>query len=102
MTTIAIKHEGALITGFTVSGHSLYSKSGTDIVCSSISTAVNMTVGMIEKLGLEYNYDVHNDFPEIVFTLKSPDELTNKVLVNFIEHIEALVKDYKKYVRIIK
>ena len=42
MTTITFTAEGERITGFTCEGHSGYADAGQDIVCASISSALNL------------------------------------------------------------
>ncbi len=102
MTTVQVKRlQDGLIVGLIVNGHSGYAKSGSDIVCSSISTALNMTISIIEKLGIKYEYKIQTKMPEIIFSLKEPNQYSQIVLNSFIENIEALVKEYKEYVKVI-
>lgn len=101
MTTIEIvRSQKGHIDAFRISGHSGYEESGKDIICSSISTAVNMTVGMIEKLGLKYDYRVEEETATLQFDLQSTHDIAILVLDNFYEHVIALSKEYKQYLKI--
>lgn len=95
-----IRNKQGLIEGFRISGHSGYDESGKDIVCSSISTATMMAIGMIDKCGLTYRHHVDDDGATIEFQLETLDKTAELVLETFYEHIVALSKDYKAYVKI--
>lgn len=50
MTTVNVAfHANGTITEIAVNGHSDYGKNGSDIVCSAISTAMYVSLGLIKK-----------------------------------------------------
>ena len=49
MTNLRIFRNGEHYTGFECLGHSGYAQSGEDIVCSAVSTAVQMTAAYLVK-----------------------------------------------------
>ncbi|MFA6627202.1 MAG: ribosomal-processing cysteine protease Prp [Bacilli bacterium] len=101
MTTIdIIRNKEGLIHAFRIRGHSDYEESGKDIVCSSISTAVMMTIGLIDKLGLTYDYKVEDETATIDFHIQSLTDMATLVIDNFYEHVVALSTEYNPYLKI--
>lgn len=50
MTKVYIFKKGELICGYQVKGHSGYAEEGSDIVCSAVSTAAQMTLGGLKEI----------------------------------------------------
>ena len=84
----------------TVSGHADWAKSGFDIVCSSVSTAVIMTINQIEIFELtdKIKYEVKDGFSEIIVI--EEDDVINKILLNLTFTLKNLELDYPKYIKI--
>ncbi|WIA07829.1 MAG: ribosomal-processing cysteine protease Prp [Candidatus Phytoplasma cynodontis] len=79
----------------TIKGHAFYSDRGKDIICASVSTAVLMTLNLIEIFKLQKN---------IKYSLKKGN-LILKVLIqdliieNLLKNLEYSLRDLnKKYV----
>ncbi len=63
MTKITIFKKNNLICEYQIKGHSGYAESGSDIVCSGISTASQMAViGLKEVLGLDVQVDINEAY----------------------------------------
>lgn len=54
MTKATFNFKNETFLGFEISGHSGYSESGSDIVCSGISTAVFSTINLLDKMYPEH------------------------------------------------
>ncbi len=93
-----IDREGSPI-GFTVSGHAGYAKSGKDIVCASVSSAVMLTVNTAaENFRIELDCKVEGDTISCIFKESSSDGA--KLLQGLKAHFEALSEDYPKFIKV--
>jgi len=73
MTKVEIFRKNGNIIGYKASGHSGYSEQGSDIICSAISTSLQMTlIGIQEvlKLKVDFKINVENWYPEKLFSPK--------------------------------
>ena len=67
MTRIEFFNPGGRVEGFCCAGHSGYGEEGTDIVCASVSAAVNLAVTtIVDVMGVKVKED------EARITLKLP------------------------------
>ena len=71
MTKVEIFRKNGNIIGYKASGHSGYSEQGSDIICSAISTSMQMTLAGIQEV-LKLKVD---------FKIKELDKLENKIMV---------------------
>ncbi|KAB8121846.1 ribosomal-processing cysteine protease Prp ['Cynodon dactylon' phytoplasma] len=88
-------YKNNIIYKVTIKGHAFYSDRGKDIICASVSTAVLMTLNLIEIFKLQKN---------IKYSLKKGN-LILKVLIqdliieNLLKNLEYSLRDLnKKYV----
>lgn len=90
-----------LPVGFKIKGHANYSSSGSDIVCSAVSSAAYLTANtVIEIMKVEADAVVSENGE---MTLKVPTESaqkTNDILLGLELHIKELQKQYPKNVTI--
>ena len=105
MTKVEIFRKNGSIVGYKATGHSGYDEQGYDIVCSAISTSLQMTlVGIQEILKLNPNFKMDDGFLEV--DLKNIDEdkmkdvnlLTNTMFV----FLKEFSKQYPKYIRLVE
>ena len=82
---------------FLVKGHAGWAQSGFDIVCSSVSTAVIMTINQIEIFELidKIKFEVKEGYSEIIVV-----DVINKILLNLTFTLKNLELDYPKYIKI--
>lgn len=85
-----------------VKGHSGYDTIGKDIVCSSVSTSIILTVNLLEKLKFNYVFSSDENIPMMKISLSKFDSLGEAILDNLISCLEDISKQYKKYLKIIK
>lgn len=86
-----------------ISGHALFAKYGKDIVCAAVSTAVIVSINIIDKLYLIDKIEYILEEAKFNLVLK---ELNNKslnaIFQNLIETLIELSKDYPKYIMEVK
>lgn len=102
MTKITIFRKNGLICGYQVKGHSGYAEEGSDIVCSGISTATQMTlVGLKEVLKLNLTTNIQDGFMQVEIL---NEEYTNKsaqaMLISMEKTLEDIAKNYARYVKL--
>lgn len=89
-----------MICGFKVYGHANYADSGNDIVCASISSAVQLTANTISEI-FRFNAEITES--NNVITLKSVDycdSVFQGVLKGFRFHVKLLSQQFSKNVKI--
>lgn len=88
------------VTMFEVNGHANYAEYGKDIVCSSVTTAVFTTLGLLEKLlnKNEYNYTEKEGL--IKFETTNCSELIRTIFQNFQEVLENIERQYPKNLKL--
>ncbi len=83
-----------------VNGHSGYDELGKDIVCSAVSTAMFMTVGLLEKFESKIKFSANEKKPLMKLEILENNKSTDLVLLNLVDTIEGIVYDYSDYVKI--
>lgn len=100
MIKINVKEDNNYIQKITISGHALYDDYGKDIVCSSVSSMVILTINLLLKIDSEsINYDNSNS--KVTINVLKTDELINNILYNLVNMLKELSEDYKKYIKFI-
>ena len=101
MTKIVIVKKDGIILGFKVKGHSGFADAGSDIVCSAISMASQMTLGGLkEVLGLDVESATEDGFLQVRLTEEQAEPIEVQTLLKTFQlACEALVKDYAGYVK---
>ena len=104
MITVKVYSDNKRIIGIEVSGHSGYEEVGKDIVCSSVSTAMILSINLLEKLNADIKYVSDEKIPLISLDILSFDDSTEQIvqtiLVNLVENLNEVSKNYKKYLKI--
>jgi len=99
MTKITIFKKKGMICGFQVKGHSGYAESGSDIVCSGISTATQMTLaGLKEVLKLKVKDDVKDAYMQVLLD-EFDNEKAQALLSAMQITLESITKEYARYVK---
>lgn len=89
---LAYKREDAYI-GFSVSGHAGFAEYGKDIVCASVTSAVQLTVnGICEILGQKADVTVKEN--EIALRLFQANSEAEAFLKALFLHLDLLSQDY--------
>lgn len=90
------------ITYLKVSGHSGYDEIGKDIVCSAVSTAMYVTIGILQKSNSEINFFGDEENTVMKIEILNTNSYTNIAMDNLIEFFEAISIDYAEFIQIIK
>lgn len=87
------------LKGFSISGHSGYDEIGHDIVCASVSSAVQLTANTItEGFGVKAEVSVIGD--NIRLELSQPNRNAEVMLDMLKLHIELISEDFPQTIKI--
>jgi uncharacterized protein len=87
------------LNGFVVSGHSGYSKSGSDIVCAAVSSVVELTCnGITELAKVKTDISVLDD--TVTLKLLEFNDVSIKMLKALYLQLNAISEEYPKYLQI--
>ncbi len=87
-----------LVTGFEISGHSGFSKQGSDIICSAVSSAAYMAVNTLTDVQkLDCDVTVNDGFMDLKLS-KAEAEAAQVVLNGLLLHLDALSKEYADFI----
>ena len=105
MTKVEIFRKNGNIIGYKASGHSGYSEQGSDIICSAISTSLQMTlIGIQEVLKLKVDFKINDGFLDVDLKNISQDKLTQTNILTeaMAMFLKELTKQYPKYIRLVE
>ncbi len=106
MTKCEFFREGERITGFSVSGHSGYGESGTDIVCAAISAVVAMTEATINDVcGGKAKIRVKEEDARVTLTLPvscDEEDTIQAVLAGMLVYLIDLRDQYPDYIEVLE
>ncbi|WP_022819534.1 ribosomal-processing cysteine protease Prp [Fusobacterium russii] len=106
MTVVKIFRKNGNIIGYRANGHTSYSDYGTDIVCSAVSTALQLPLLSIQEiLKAEVKFNINEDgFLEV--DLRSLDKAVldkiNLSLETMVLFISDLSKQYPKNIKLVE
>ena len=104
MTKAIFKFNNNLFKSLEISGHSGYQTSGSDIVCSAISTAVFTSINLIDKKCGNESYRIiqKEDQGYLFFEMiqDSDTEFVNLVINNLVDMLSDIEKDYNKLLQV--
>ena len=105
MTKVEIFRKNGNIIGYKASGHSGYSEQGSDIICSAISTSLQMTlIGIQEILKLKVDFKINDGFLDVDLKNIGLDKLTQTNILTeaMAIFLKELTKQYPKYIRLVE
>ena len=105
MTKVEIFRKNGSIVGYKASGHSGYSEQSSDIICSAISTSLQMTlIGIQEVLKLKVDFKINDGFLDVDLKNISQDKLTQTNILTeaMAIFLKELTKQYPKYIRLVE
>ena len=86
--------------GFAVSGHAGYDDYGHDIVCASVTSAVQMTAnGLTEVLKLQPEVTVEEDLIQVVLSAQEAQK-GQPFLKALLLHLNLLAEDYEGTIQV--
>ena len=105
MIKVEIFRKNGNSIGYKASGHSGYSEQGSDIICSAISTSLQMTlIGIQEVLKLKVDFKINDGFLDVDLKNISQDKLTQTNILTeaMAIFLKELTKQYPKYIRLVE
>ena len=106
MTRCEFFMDGDRITGFSVSGHSGYAESGSDIVCAAISAVVSMAEATINEVcGANAKVRVKEEDARITLTLPTScdeEDAIQAVLAGMMVTLCSMRDDYSDYIEVLE
>lgn len=105
MIKVEIFRKNGSIVGYKASGHSGYSEQGSDIICSAISTSMQMTLaGIQEVLKLKPKFKLNDSFLDVDLKDISQNKFTeiNILTESMALFLKELAKQYPKYIRLVE
>ena len=106
MTRCEFFTEDDRITGFSVSGHSGYGESGTDIVCAAISAVVTMAEATINEVcGAKAKVRVKEEDARVTLTLPAScdeEDAVQAVLAGMMLTLISMRDDYPDYIEVLE
>jgi uncharacterized protein YsxB (DUF464 family) len=100
MILVQVFRDNEEIKKIEVKGHSGYDEIGKDIVCSSVSTALILTINLLEKLNVKISYKEDPNIPLISLIINESDSLCQTILENLVNSLNDISSQYKKYLQI--
>ena len=106
MTRCEFFTEGERINGFSVSGHSGYAESGSDIVCAAISAVVTMAEATINEVcGAKAKVRVKDEQARVTLMLPAvcdEEETVQAVLAGMMLTLCSMRDDYPDYIEVLE
>ena len=106
MTRCEFFTEDERITGFSVSGHSGYAESGSDIICAAITAIVTMAEATINDVcGAKAKVRVKEEDARITLTLPTScdeEESVQAVLAGMLLTLCSMRDDYPDYIEVLE
>ena len=84
--------------GFKISGHTGYAVSGKDIVCASVSSAVQLTVNLLYEFKAAPKVNVGGDTIEC--RVKTAEDSASRILKQLMHHFELIIEEFPKTIKI--
>lgn len=87
-----------LLSGFRLSGHSGYAESGSDIVCAAVSSAVQLTVNLLEEFDCEPQASAEGD--TVLCRITASQNTAAAILEQLRLHLESILAQYPDTLKI--
>ncbi|MDE6833201.1 MAG: ribosomal-processing cysteine protease Prp [Ruminococcus sp.] len=91
-------HSDGLLKGFDISGHAGYAESGSDIVCASVSSAVQFAVNILAEFDCEPEVNVSDNLIKCRITASQNN--ADSILEVFRNHLEAILEEFPETINI--
>ncbi|WP_347281427.1 ribosomal-processing cysteine protease Prp [Turicimonas muris] len=86
------------LTGFRLSGHAGFALNGRDVVCAAVSSAVQLTVNLLDDFGCSPDVKVGDNV--IRCAVGNCAAESSKILKELKRHIEAILEEFPKTIKI--
>ncbi|MDD4000273.1 MAG: ribosomal-processing cysteine protease Prp [Bacilli bacterium] len=100
MIRVLVKSSEVLAYEIKISGHSGYAEAGADIICSAVSSAMYLTLGLIEKVCPKYDYTSDEKKPLMKLDILETNDITDLIVTNLISYLQSISESYADYLQI--
>lgn len=108
MTKVILFKKEAHFIGLEVKGHAGYANKGSDIVCAGISTAVCMSINLLDKF-IYNRFELIQDEAVGYICLKNFDyssltdiqvEIVTQIFINLLETLQDIEANYQNHLKV--
>ena len=100
MILAAFKKQQGKLCMCSISGHAGYAEEGEDIVCASVSSAVQLIANAMTEI-VKADAEVQVEGDAIMLTLKDPGNLEAVHLLDaLLLHLQLLREDYQEFMKV--
>ncbi|MCM1507132.1 MAG: ribosomal-processing cysteine protease Prp [Ruminococcus flavefaciens] len=89
---------GGKLKGFDISGHAGYAELGQDVVCASVSSAVQFAVNILDEFDCKPEVSVEDNL--ISCRITASVNTAGVVLEVFRNHLESILEEFPKTIKI--
>ena len=89
---------GGLFRGFDISGHAGYAESGKDVVCASVSSAVQFAVNILDEFDCKPEMNVEANL--ISCWIGTSEKNANTIIEVFRKHLASILEEFPKTIKI--
>ena len=102
MIKVSYIEKNNIIEKISIKGHSGYDEFGKDIVCAAVSATVLNTLNNINIINEEVLNHSEKDGEVLIIVIKEINEksIINRILINLINELKEIEKNYSKYIDI--
>ncbi|MDO5558562.1 MAG: ribosomal-processing cysteine protease Prp [Oscillospiraceae bacterium] len=101
MLTVNFYEKNGKYVGFKVDGHADYAESGQDIVCASVSSAVQLTSNLItQNFGINARVGVDKKTNAVTLRVAEIRDEADKILRGFKQHLELVSHEFENTINI--
>ncbi len=87
--------------GFDITGHSMHSESGSDIVCAAVSAMTMLVVNTVCEVYVQKAaVNVNEDNVSVSFLLKNSHQPSMGLIKGFFEELKSLQRDYPENINV--
>ena len=86
-----------ILTGFELSGHAGLAERGRDVACAAVSSAVQLTVNLLDEFGFKPDVKVGND---LIRCEVGEGDISSRILSRLKQHFEAILEEFPKTIKI--
>lgn len=88
-----------IFSGFEISGHAGYAEIGSDIVCASVSSAVQLAINLLAEFGCEPLAEAQNN--NIVRCKAGlSEENASRIIYQLMIHLKSILEEFPKTIKI--
>ena len=97
MIRAVFRESKGFLIGFSLSGHAGLAERGKDVACAAVSSAVQLTVNLLDEFGFQPDVKVGADSIECSV---APGDRQSRVMSRLKQHFEAITEEFPQTIKI--